>query len=91
MDVAHFLNVNRKLFKGLHRLVRTLYMAACGKLITSRSKEEASKIVKSMLLLSKCEFEGLTSDQKETECFKMKKWLIALVTGKLLTKLIFIY
>lgn len=88
MDVAHFLNVYRKLLRGLHRIVRTLYMAAIGKLVVSTSKDEAGDIVRSMILLSKCEFEGITDDGQETECFIKKKWLKELVTGKFFNQVI---
>ncbi|CAH2979386.1 unnamed protein product [Chilo suppressalis] len=81
IDVAHFENIYKKLFKEVNRRVKCLYMAAIGKLIRTENLREAENIITSIFLMANCETEGKKDNGMETECSRQKNWLIHLVTG----------
>uniref|UniRef100_A0A6P7GIZ1 Uncharacterized protein LOC114343278 n=1 Tax=Diabrotica virgifera virgifera TaxID=50390 RepID=A0A6P7GIZ1_DIAVI len=87
IDTAHFLNTYRGLLKGIKsRHVRTLYMAAIGRLLITDSIEQAENIIHAIFVISNCETCGslVVSDENEipelTECGKNIQFLKSLVT-----------
>lgn len=72
IDVAHFQKKYKVLLKNLSRTVYTFYMASTGQLLISLSLEEATKIIRALFVVSKCETDG-------PECIKLKKWLNTLI------------
>lgn len=76
IDVAHHSNKFRKLFKGLPRISRTLYMAALGQLRITEDLREAKLIIEAIFILANSENEspgGAVSMKRE--------FLEKLVTG----------
>lgn len=72
IDVAHFIKKYANFLKDIRLRIKQFYLSALSQLILCRNIETAEELLKGILVISRNETEGETSDNKKTVCEEYK-------------------
>lgn len=73
LDNAHFIKLYSIFLKNVHRPVRVFLLSAIGRLIVTQDLEKAAQLLKSILIVTRSETDGLDSMNLKTPCTKHKE------------------
>lgn len=81
IDVAHWIKIYANILKSVPRRIKIFYMAAIGQLIVCRNTDDAVKVLRAILIISRPETEGMLLNGEETTCEREKNKLRSVLTG----------